>query len=221
MGQFVFTFYSPVEVKDTFDIIERVVTSMKGKTKRVSDCRINAEWRVQKYHSKQYHTVLPTKCSFYVGKDMVRAVISNSAEPTVIGTSRKLVGIEIVWNAFIESLITMYPDMDFGMKPGTAMLDAIKMVGNGTEQVFTSTSWNNPSWGGALLGGILFGTPGAIVGGMGGTTHTAGRSSTRFSDKVLAKVRYTNGLTFEGEMLKSSSAYNEIMVNMSQWMEVK
>ena len=216
MGQFVFTFYSPVEVKDTFDIIERVVTSMKGKTKRMSDCQINAEWRVQKYHSKQYHTVLPTKCSFYVGKDMVRAIISNSAEPTVIGTSRKLAGIEIVWNAFIESLITMYPGMDFGIKPGTAMLDAIKMVGNGTEQVFTSTSWNNPSWGGTLLGGILFGTPGAIVGGMSGATRTIGSSTMQFSDSVLAKVRYTNGLTFEGEMLKTSSAYNEIMVNMSQ-----
>ena len=32
MGQFVFTFYSPVEVNETFEIIERVVTSMKGKT---------------------------------------------------------------------------------------------------------------------------------------------------------------------------------------------
>lgn len=216
MGQFVFTFYSPVEVNETFEIIERVVTSMKGKTKRMSDCRMNAEWRVQKYHTKQYHTVLPTKCSFYVGKDVVRAVMPTSGSTGVITMSRPLGGLAIVWNAFIESLITMYPDMDFGMKPGTAMLDAIKMVGNGTEQVFTSTSWNNPSWGGALLGGILFGTPGAIVGGMGGTTRTTGRSATRFSDKVLAKVRYTNGLTFEGEMLKTSSAYNEIMVNMSQ-----
>lgn len=216
MGQFIFTFYSPVEVEDTFDIIERVVTSMKGKTKRVSDCRIDAKWRVQKYHSKHFYTMFPTKCKFYIGKDMVRAVISNSAEPTVVVTRRRLAGIEIVWNAFIESLITMYPDMDFGMKPGAAMLDAIKMIGNGTEQVFTSASWNNPSWGGALLGGILFGAPGAIIGGMGGTTRTTGSSTTRFSDKVLAKVRYTNGLTFEGEMLKTSSAYNEIMVNMSQ-----
>lgn len=216
MSQFVFTFYSPVKVEDTFDIIERVITSMKGKTKRVSDCRINAEWRVQKYHSKQYHTVFPTKCSFYVGEDMVRTVIPTSGGAGIISTSRNLCGMEIVWNAFIESLTTMYPHIDFGMKSGTAMLDAIKIVGDGTEQVFTATSWNNPSWGGALLGDMLFGTAGAIVGGMGGITHTFGRSATRFSDKVFAKVRYTNGLTFEGEMLKTSPAYNEIMVNMSR-----
>ena len=40
-------------------------------------------------------------------------------------------------------------------------------------------------------------------------------AETKFSNKVLAVVRYTNGATFEGELSKKSPVYHEIMANMS------
>lgn len=212
MGQFVYTFYSPETVSDTVEIIKSTVLSLNGKIVKQDGNTVVGHWR-----SKQYITVLPVKFTFYVGVDMVRVIVNASAGKGtgIITAQRTLCGEEKIWNTFIEALVTRYPNIDFGLMPGVAKIDAIKFVGDGTEQVFTSTTWNHPSWGGALIGGALFGTAGAIVGGMGGHSFTAGKSSLQFSDKVLATVRYTNGLTFEGELLKKSRAYNEIIVNMS------
>jgi hypothetical protein len=112
------------------------------------------------------------------------------------------------------------PGVDFGIRPGDLELVAVQFVGDGTEQVFVSTTRNSPSWGGAALGGMLFGTAGAIIGGSAGTSYTTGKSSTRFSNNVLAKGRYSNGLLTEGILSKNSPVYQEIMVNMSQLSDV-
>lgn len=217
MGQMVFTFYSPMDVPSTADAIERVVRSMKGKCERVRDTRIDASWRPQSYHSVQRFSLLSSKCSFYIGSDVVRAVMNVSGgEPDIIWDCRDLTGAEIAWNAFIESLQAHCPDVDFGLKPGLAYIDAIQIVSDGITEVFTSTACTRPSWGRALLGSMLFGTVGAIVGGMSGRTDTTGVSNAQFSDELLAVVRYTNGLTFEGQLIKRSPAYNEVMANMSR-----
>lgn len=219
----VFTFYSPKEVDETCDIIKDVVKSINGKIKKERGNVIEAHWR-----STKYMTVSPTRFVFYVGKDMVRVLMPHSAPSALFNAAfdggtpmimmeRGVSGLERVWNEFIEGLCKKYPTIDFGLIPGKASLDAIKIVGDGIEQMFTSTSWNRPSWGGALLGGLLFGSTGAILGGMSGTTMTRGSTTTRFSNKVMATVRYTNGLTYDGEMMKNSPTYNEIIVDMSQW----
>lgn len=222
MAQVIFTFYSPKEVNETCNIIKDVIKSIGGKVKKERGYVFEAHWR-----SSKYITVFPTRFVFYVGKDMVRVVLRKSASSALFGalfdngtpmitTVRGVSGFERVWNEFIVGLCTKYPNMNFGLVPGKASLDAVKMVGDGVEQVFTSTSWNNPSWGGALVGGLLFGSTGAILGGMSGSTRTTGKTTARFSNTVLATVRYTNGLTYDGEMTKNSATYNEIIVNMSE-----
>ena len=219
----VFTFYSPTEPNETCDMIKGVIKSIGGTIKKERNNVIEAHWR-----SAKYATVAPTRFVFYVGKDMVRVMMLKPVLSALFGAAfdsgtpmitmtRGVSGLERVWNEFIEGLCRKYPTIDFGLIPGKASLDAIKIVGDGTEQVFTSTSWNRPSWGGALIGGMLFGSTGAILGGMNGTTLTRGNTTTRFSNKVLATVRYTNGLTYDGEIIKNSPTYNEIIVNMSQW----
>lgn len=216
---YVFTFYSPENESATRDMIKNTVQSIGGKIKSEQDNVIKAQWR-----SSRWKTILPIKFEFYVGKDMVRAVMPNGSpfaltndSSPMIEMNRGCCGFERVWDDFIKGLSKLYPEIDFGISPGDVTLDAIKFVGDGLEQVFASTSWNRPSYGGALLGGLLFGSTGAILGGMSGTTITRGRTTSRFSNKVFATVRYTNGLTFDGEMMKNSSTYNEIMVNMSRW----
>lgn len=220
---YVFTFHSPMGIAETITIIKKVVESIGGKIKKERNNVIEARWR-----SSKYITVSSTRFVFYIGKDMVRVMmllpapsalfnaVFDSGVP-MITMEKGLSGFERVWNEFVEGLCKKYPTLDFGLLPGKASLDAIKIVGDGIEQVFTSTSWSRPSYGGALIGGLLFGHAGAILGGMNTHTTTRGNSTTRFSNKVLATVRYTNGLTFDGEMIKNSSTYNEILVNMSQW----
>ena len=215
MAQYIFTFVSPLEISETITTIKTVVESIGGKIKKEQNNVIHAQWR-----SKKYSTMLPVKCTFYVGHDMVRAIIDKTVQPTngnnmpIIKSERKLQTWERVWDEFVEGL-NKYTDVDFGLKSGTAIIDSAQIISDGIEQVFTSTSQNSPSYGGALLGGALFGDTGAIIGSMNSRTTTRGNTTYRFSNKVLARVRYTNGLVLEGELKKKSSTYNEIMVNMS------
>lgn len=214
----VYTFRSPLSVDETCKVIMRTVRSMYGSVKQISPGCIEAKWRTQPCHSKQYHTVFASKFRFYVGEGIVRAVIGNG-NFNIIVSRFKLGGLQIVWNAFIESLLKVAPDIDFGLRPGAVDLVAVQFVGDGVEQVFVSTTVNSPSWGKAALGGLLFGTAGAIIGGTAGTSYTTGQTSTRFSNQVLTKARYSNGLLAEGMLLKSSPTYQEIMVNMSRLSE--
>ena len=80
-----------------------------------------------------------------------------------------------------------------------------------------STSRSSPSLSGALIGGMLLGSTGAILGGMHGTTTTYGSSTTRPTNTFFVTVRYSNGLTFDDEIRKDSHIYNQIIVNMSKW----
>lgn len=211
----VYTFHSPWGVNEMLGVIEYTVKSMSGTVKRISPCCLEATWRTCPFHSKQYHTVFPSKFRFYVGDGIVRAVIGNG-NFNIFVMRFKLGGLQIVWNAFIESLMKVVPGVDFGLRSGNVELVTVQFVGDDIEQVFVSTTINSPAWGKAALGGLLFGTAGAIIGGTAGTSYTTGQSSTRFSNNVLARGRYSNGLLVEGTLLKSSHVYQEIMVNMSQ-----
>lgn len=215
MGQFIFTFYSTVSKSETVDIIKNVVTHIGGKIKVDQNNTLVAKWR-----SKKFITVFPTKCMFYVGTDMIRAII-----PAPAGFGGGLICMdrgsgspyEKIWNEFLLGLDKLYPDMDFGLKSGNAILESAKFIGEKTEQIFSSTSRSRPSLTGALLGGILFGTPGAIIGGIGkSSSNTHGKSITRSTNEIITTVRYTNGLTFTGEIVKDSYVYNQIIVNMSE-----
>lgn len=212
----VFTFRSPWGIEGTCNVIKITIESMRGNVRQISPGCLQASWRTQPYHSAQYHTVFPSKFMFYVGNGIVRVVAGDTTMLVMPMRFRFPGGLLAVWNAFIESLMKTAPGIDFGIRPGPPEMVAIQFFGDGTEQVFVSTTRHSPSIGGAVLGGLLFGTAGAIIGGTAGTSRTTGRSSTRFSREILAKARYSNGLLVEGKLQKNSPTYNEIMVNMIQ-----
>lgn len=214
----VYTFQTPWGVNETCNVIKYTVESMNGKVKMVSPGCMKAKWNTQKYHSRRYYTLGPTKFRFYIGDGIVR-VVTGSAEMQIIRMRFKLANVHIVWNAFIESLIKAVPGIDFGIRPGDPELVAAQFFDNGLEQVFVSTTRNHPSIGGAVLGGLLFGPAGAIIGGSSGRSYTTGKSSTNFSNIALVKARYSNGLLAEGRISKNSPTYQEIMVNMSRLSE--
>lgn len=212
----VYTFRTPWEKDETCKAITATVESMGGTIETTFQGYLLAKWRTQPYHSARHFTLFPPEFRFYVGDGVVRAVTGTKDMQFFVMRFIGVRGVTADWNAFIESLVKLYPDVDFGIKPGLPELVAIQFVDNGIEEVFVSTTHNSPSLGGAALGGMLFGTAGAIIGASAGTSHTTGTTSMRFSDSVLAKGRYSNGLLAEGTLSKSSPQYHEIMVNMSR-----
>lgn len=207
-----FTFSTPWGAADTSEVIKTTVEAMSGKIKEVSPGYFKAKWRIHPTHKTEFYF----KCKFYVGDDMVRAIIKADFEPHGIKKFKRLGRMMKFWNTFIEHLLVQYPDVDFGLAPGVPDISAVKFYGDGTEQVFTSTTKTSPNIGGAIVGGWLFGTAGAIIGGTSGSSYTTATSRVEFSSYLLAKVRYSNGLVLEGLIGRDSSLYHEIMINMSR-----
>lgn len=208
----VYTFHTPWNQAETSKAIITAVRRMGGKATVTSPACISAKWR-----SPYYATIFPAKFMFYVGDGLVRAVTGNSNMDIIVMRFKVRGGFQSFWNYFIGTLLKLYPGVEFGLKPGDVELATVQFVGDGTEQVFVSTSHNYPSLSGAVLGGLLFGTPGAIIGSSYGTSRTTGKVSTQFSGAVLVKARYSNGLLAEGRLQRNSPAYNEILVNMSRY----
>ena len=100
------------------------------------------------------------------------------------------------------------------MRSGKASLSAVELLGDGTEQVFVSTTHHSPSLWGAIIGGELFGAAGAIIGGSLGESHTTTTAVTRFANTVLLRGCYSNGLLVEGRISRNTPLYNLILVNM-------
>ena len=211
----VYTFHTPWRMNETCGVIKYTVESMNGKVKVVSPGYIKAKWATQPYHSKRFYTLGRTKFKFYVGDGVVR-VVTGSSDMQRICMRFSLVKVHLVWNAFIESLYRVVPGVDFGIRPGDPELVEAQFFGNGLEEVFVSSTRHHPSIGGAVLGGMLFGTAGAIIGGSAGTSYTTGRTSTNFASTALVKARYSNGLLAEGKISRKSSTYHAIMANMSR-----
>ena len=191
MGQLVFTFSSPKCIEETKIMINGAINQINGTVIKEKGNIIKAKWR-----SKGFLTVLPVEFTFFVGQDMVRVIMAG-AEAGLITAKRNTGGKERVWEEFIKKLTELNPSIVFGLKAGVAEIDAIRFIGDGTEQVYTSTTIHRETWFDSWMS-------------IGSTT-----AETKFSNKVLAVVRYTNGATFEGELSKKSPVYHEIMANMS------
>ena len=217
----VYTFNSPWGMEETCNAIKATVESMRGTVVTASPGCLRAKWKTQPYHTAQHFTLFPSEYTFYVGDGMVRVVKGTSEFPHIVMRFVAVRGVTAEWNAFIESLMKLYPDVDFGIRPGLPELVAIQFVDDGVEQVFVSTTKHSPSLGRAAIGGMLFGPAGAIIGASAGTSRTSGKSTTKFSDSLLARVRYSNGLLAEGALNRKSPQYHEIMANMSRLSEMR
>ena len=210
--QRVFTFHSPVEQKKMVEIIDKAVSALGGKTKASGNV-VTAKWWCKGT------TTFRHKYEFFVGKEAVR-VTSKDLQSTYHKTIKWELGFSSavvkLWNEFVRVLTQMYPDLDFGLEQGKPYMVSAKLMSNGVEQVFSSTSVSKPSIGGALIGGALFGGVGAIVGGSRSKTRTTGSTRTVFSSTVLATVRYSNGLNLEGNISRKSDIYNKIQVGLCE-----
>lgn len=208
----VFTFGTPWGQAGTCEAIKATIRHMNGTVKDLSRGRLTAKWNVKLKNA----SVFDHSCTFYVGDGIVRAVTDFPDTEIIVMVFNKLTPPLAFWNVFVESLIKCCPGVDFGIVAGLPELVAIQFLDDGTQQVMVSKTTNHPSWGGAALGGMLFGTAGAIIGASGGRSLTTTNTRTTISKDRTAMVRYSNGLAFRGRMMNNSSLYHEIMVNMSR-----
>ena len=102
-GIYIFTSF---EKERTCAIIKSTILTIGGDFWDRSDCCFVAKWRAPKFH-----TILPTKFTFYVGDGLVRAV-GRAADMQTITTRLKLWGMLYVWDHFVSNLLRLYPTTD-------------------------------------------------------------------------------------------------------------
>jgi hypothetical protein len=191
-------------------MIERTVTEIGGKVKSSPRGTVVAKW-VKSFGD------FSGKYTFYIGNGVVRVIHPAVRQelPPRIKYPRRPKYDEKAWGKFVNKLLELYPNGEFGLEIGDLHIISARLLTDGIETVLYSSSSHVPSLGKALLGDALFGTPGAIAGAASGKTYTRSVMSQRFSDSVLAQVRYSNGLLLEGEIKKKSPVYNTLMVNLT------
>lgn len=120
-----------------------------------------------------------------------------------------------IWDTFLTKLFNLFPDIDFGvtLSEGRPYIVGAIFLDDGIEQIHISKTKNNPSITGFIVGGLLFGSAGATVGGLSGASKTTGHSYNQLSSSRLVRLIYNNGRVWEGSIDTHSGLYNEIMVN--------
>ena len=207
--QLTYCFISPFSTRDTVDLISSVFTHI-GKVKKAD---ANRGYLLTKY---RVSCVRYVNMEFYVQRDEHSCKVRMMPRADFILTASTIRTIDSWWDNFLTALFDEAPGADFGVSlaTGDTYIVGVLHLGSDVVQVNTSRTTGGSSLLGFLAGGALFGTAGAIVGGMSGAKRTVGHSFESYSDSQLAKVIYNNGRLWEGTIKKGSAIYNEIMVNM-------
>lgn len=191
----IFVFKTPFSQAETASMVEKTILAIKGKYKNNI-----GDWR-----AKGFITVLSATARFFFyekeNECNVRVVFRRHSTD-----SRRF------WRTFVEKLTELYPDIDFGITAKTPYeLVAVLNLTGDTKQVHFSRSSGGTSLGGFLLGGLAFGAPGAIVGGLSGTQRTVGTTRTVYSDTVNVRMLWSDGFLQERQVDKRENLYHEIM----------
>ncbi len=192
----IFTFNTIGSPQQTADMICNTINAIGGTISDRQPNLINAKWR-----SPNYHTILPSKYSFIIGQDAVRVMCGSTQMGFIVVNMRNGGGVVRVWMTFVDKLLSLYPECDFGLKKCPIVLDKIKFLTDGIEQRMSATSVTNEH---LLIPDV---------------TYTVGKTQSQFSKTVLATARYSNGLIAEGHIAKGSRDYNIIMANINQYTE--
>lgn len=215
MPQTIFVFKSPCSTEDTFTMLLNVINRI-GKVRRYDVSRAIIEGGFS--FGIRLSSI---KVDFFLEKDSeeckVRAVVHISSLMSSDWLQVRPQPIDKIWDYFLKSLSESYPGLDFGVRLASDtfyIATAQNMSGN-TKQIYTARTTGGTSLAGFLLGGFMFGAPGAIVGGLSGKTRTHGQTETILSKWVIMRVILSNGRITQGDVKTDSKVYNEMMVSMS------
>lgn len=112
------------------------------------------------------------------------------------------------WSDLIEDFRKEYPD--FPLQVGKPVPVAAEPCDDGIGQESINRG-KTVSLGRAAVGGMMFGSGGAVVGGLSGTKRTVSQSRNVFSATALFRVLYSNGRLIERTVKKNSREFAELM----------
>lgn len=112
------------------------------------------------------------------------------------------------WSDLIADFRAAYPA--FPLTPGKPAPVMAERCNDGVGQESISRG-KSLSLTGAAVGGALFGSTGAILGGMSGTKRSVTRTRAVFNQTALFRVLYSNGRLLEKEVKKNSRECAELM----------
>lgn len=200
VGDTTYCFVAPFSTKDTMTKIAEVLRKT-GVVKAIDSlhCMVSGKLQVD---LKKWQRI-----TFYVE--------NNESECKVRAVFKKMAN-DAWWDFFLQELFDSSSDVDYGVSiaNGYPQLAAVLHLGDETRQVSFSNTTGGRSLGGFLVGSALFGTAGAVVGGLSGKQHAVTHTNTVYSNTLLVRIIYSNGRLWEGTVSKGSNLYNEIMVNL-------
>lgn len=212
MSSMLFTFTTNMTPEKTAAAIKNTILQIGGSTKG-PDSNFVGRFRIPKGWKPAYHTILKSKCRFYVGKNGVRAVLRTSSATGICVGEHQPIAEERVWDAFIRTFLSLYPECGANIKPGTIRFDTVLVQDGADIYTYSATTRNAPSISGAILGGAIAGDVGALIGASAGSSKTVATVAAEKNQKVRVIARYTNGYNQDTELYKGSQRYHEILVN--------
>lgn len=212
MSSMLFTFTTNMPPEKTAAAIKNTILQMGGSTKG-PDSNFAGRFRIPKGWKPAYHTILKSKCRFYVGKNGVRAVLRVSSTTGICVGEHQPIAEERVWDAFIRMFLSLYPKCGANIEPGKICFDTVKVQDGADIYTYSAITRNTPSVGRAILGGAVAGDAGALIGASAGRSTTTATVKAEKNPKVRVIARYTNGHNQDTELYKGSQRYHEIMVN--------
>jgi hypothetical protein len=198
MGKTVFVFKSPCSTEETIKMLTDVVAEIgivkkSDETQGILETKLNCfPWGNR-------------KTEFYIKRDSknsnVRAIVHSSTNMGDEWFQAKRQGIDRNWDGFLQKLFQGYSGLDFGVTFSDNIYVAVAQNLSGdTQQIYSSRQTDGTSLAGFLLGGFVFGAPGAIVGGLSGNSRTRGRNETVFNKWVLVRAILSNGRVTQGNV---------------------
>nr|DAU28076.1 MAG TPA: hypothetical protein [Caudoviricetes sp.] len=212
MKSLLFTFTTNMTPEKAAAAIKNTISQMGGSTKG-PDSNFVGRFRIPKGWKPAFHTILKSKCRFYVGKNGVRAVLRASGTTGICVGEHQPIAEERVWDAFIRMFLSLYPECGANIEPGKICFDTVKVQDGEDIYTYSATTRSTPSIGGAILGGAVAGDVGALIGASAGSSKTVATVVAEKNPKVRVIARYTNGYNQDTELYKGSQRYHEILVN--------
>lgn len=196
----VYCFSSPLSTQETVRLIKNAFQFI-GEIKETNENK--------GYLKGKYRTFNKQKCS-------VEFFVERKNENCNVRAVFHTLGDDDMWDLFLKEIHRYLPEADLGVTYANRepYVVGVLYLGTDTKLVHHSVTTGGTSMTGFLLGDLLFGPAGAIVLGSSGKTRTHGSTETQFSNTQLARLIYNNGRIWEGQIVKNTPLYNEIMVNM-------
>lgn len=203
-----YQFSLPMTVDEAYSLV-REICKKKGTIKRdVPGVSIEIKTK-----SIGLSSSLPFSFFLKPGENETEVIVSYNP-PKFVVTSKTEAGENVwdvpdrVWSHIIQAFCEAYPT--FPLRSGKPVVVAAVPCDDGLAQEAVSCG-KNVSLGRAAVGGALFGSAGAILGGLSGTKQNKTQTRKVFSTTALFRVLYSNGRVVERTVKKNSREYAELV----------